>query len=294
MDKEILKQLYKPIFIHEYSDEYFDSLIEIIETSCIEKSFDWFIKCIKCFALGESDEEFRLTMANFLHSVDDTIPLEMISKNEAELLVFAQAIVYECIMISSDQMRASALSLALNTMTFGIEKSLNKFYVAEMKSFYRVNSKKNIQETRKPVNEENIKDSFNFINTENKVLKWILNLDRKKNLVLNDEQFVWNLGKELAEKSGTMAIFNYPEAYIAKILNSTSVKNIYSKEIDIQRVFEKLIANDENASIDNVLFPVMSRTFKYELEISLIDFAIEVYYEQMLLNHLNAIDYGKQ
>jgi len=294
MDKEILKQLYKPVFIHEYSDEYFDALIDVIETSCNNQSYEWFIKCIKCFVLEDFEDEFRLSLANDLHTLNKDISLEMICKNEAELIVFTQAIVYECVINCSDQVRASIISLALNTIMFGIEKSLNQFYVTQMKSFYREYCKKFIQDIRKSVNEENNKDSFDFNNTENKVLKWMLNVDREMFSELNNEQFIMNFGKEMAKKTGVNPIFNYPEAYIAKILNSSSiVKNIYSEEIEIKKVFGKLDFNEEYAKCDNVLFPIMSMTFKNNVKISLIDFAIEVYYEQILFNNIILNNYGE-
>lgn len=294
MDKEILKQLFKPICIHEYSDEYYVTLINVIKTACNENSFEWFIKCLKVYALGEFDDEFRLELINYLHSVNNDSTLEMNANNEAKLSVFAQAIVYECIFNCDDKVRASTLSLALNTLMFGVEKSLNHFYVTKMRSFFRESNINAIKKNRESKNGETNSESSDYINVENKVLKWILNLDRKKYPKLNDEQFALYLGKELAEKSSTNAIFNYPEAYIAKILDSSStVKNNYSKKIEIGKIFRKLDNYVVSVSLNNVLFPLMSNTVKTNMKISLIDFAIEVYYEQMLLNLIKANNYAE-
>lgn len=283
MDKEILKQMYKPICIHEYSDGYFESLKDVIEAACNENSFEWFIECIKSLTLKELNDELRISLVNYLHSVDVDISQELISRNNAELLVFTQAILYECIINNEDKARATGLSLALNTILYGIEESLNQFYLAKMKTFYREISIKTIQEARESQNND-------FINAENKVLKWMLSIDRKKYSDLNDEQFAYKLGKELAEKSGVNPIFNYPEAYVTKILlASIDGKDSHFEEKDIEEIMGKLYSNIEKESCDNVLCPILNRTIKNNIKISLIDFSIEVYYEQMLLNHLKVL-----
>lgn len=290
MDKNILKQMYKPICIREYEDEYFDGLIDVIENSCSDEPFEWYIRCIKYFI--HSDDEFSEELINLLDGVDGGSSTEIIKKNKAELSVFAQVILYERIMNGEDKNLALSLSLSLNTIMFGCEETLNQFHIDRMKSFYREINKERMMKYKEPAETETYKDVLNFMQTENNVLKWLLNIDKPKSSELDEKQFALNLGKELAKRCGTQTIFNYPEAYITKIILSSPDRiDFYSDKIPVKEVFNLLNFNDGSVDSYNSLFPLLSKTLKYNTKFSLIEYAIEVYYEQMLFNHIKVNNY---
>lgn len=290
MDKNILKQMYKPICILEYEDEYFDGLIDVIENSCSDESFEWYIRCIKYFM--NIDDEFNEEFINLLDGIDEDSSFDNIEKNKAELSVFAQAIIYERIMNGADKNLALTLSLSLNTIMFGREVTLNQFHIDRMKSFYREINKERMMKYKEPSETETDKDIFNFMKTENNVLKWLLNMNIPESSELDEKQFALNLGKELAKRCGTQTIFNYPEAYLTKILLSSPDRiDLYSDKIPVKEVFNLLNFNDVSLDSYNSFFPLLSKTLKYYTEFSLIDYAIEVYYEQMLFNHIKVNNY---
>lgn len=291
MDKETLKKMYKPICIHVFNDEYFDSLLNVIESICNEKSIVWLINCIKGFVLEEFEYDFKIELAKYLEAIleDESITAEIIAQNNAELAIFSQAIVYEGIMNNSIKEDALILSLALNTLSFGNEESLNHHYLSLMKKYYREKSIENINRVRIDEEKNELIDS---LTRENIVLKWMINLNRDRYRELNDSQFAFKVGKELAEKSGTQQIFRYPEAYIAKIMLSSNIlEDSLDAKRDLKEVLKSIKPVEEFFDEDESLYPVLTQTTNKQVKISLIDFAIEVYYENVLFNHLKSESY---
>lgn len=290
MDKTILKQLYKPICIQEYDDDYFDELIDFLQNSCPEASFDYYLNCMKFFLC--SDDEALDDLVNLLAEFQTEDP-DLLRKKRAHLTVFAQAIVYERILNSSDDDLRIAISLSIRTLMFGRENIINHFQIGCLKDFHRKIIEEKIKEYKKSILSDKNEDALTFIIKENEVLKWQLNQNISESQESNNALFAFNLGKEFALKCGTHFTCIYPEAYIAKIIQSSKKGDSYIEEMRISEIIDSINLITEINGHDSVLFPILSMSVANDFKINLIDLAIEVYYEQMLLNYLTLIEDGE-
>lgn len=290
MDKNILKQLYKPISIQEYDDDYFAELINFLQTSCPEESIDYYINCIKFFLC--SDDESLEDLVNLLSEFQAEEP-ELTRGKRAQLSVFAQAIVAERILNSEDDNLRIAISLALRTLMFGKDKIINQFQIGYLKDFHRKIVEERIKEYKESILSEKNEDALAFIIRENEVLKWQLNLNISESQESNETLIAFNLGKELALKSGTHFTCLYPEAYMAKIILSTRKYDSYIEVMRISEILDSVNLIPKINEYDVILFPILSKSVLNDFKINLIDLAIEVYYEQMLLNYLILIKNGE-
>ena len=98
MNEEILKRIYKPIYINEYESDYFENLAELIVEKCSTEDFIWYYKCILLYFGLEDDYDFRNELSTLLEEVTDNSMTSEISNGYAAHSVFCIAILYNCIL----------------------------------------------------------------------------------------------------------------------------------------------------------------------------------------------------
>lgn len=289
MNDEILKKIYKPIYITEYESDYFENLAELIVENCSSEEFIWYYKCILLFLGLEDDSEFRNNLSILLQEVEEDDMDSEISNGYAAHSVFCLAILYNCVINGEDNTLSSTLSLVFNTIMFGSNNTVSKSIVDEIKGFYR----KNQIELLSQSTTSEITETVDSLKAVNKTLKFLLNTDCKNNDELTDVEFIIKFCKEFAITSELEPIFKYPEAYITKsIINSSipisGIKTINEIKPSIDKIYQDF-------SIENfeLAFPLLTSSIDRNQQHRLIDLAIEVYYEQMLYNLIIENDYAE-
>lgn len=289
MNEEILKRIYKPIYITEYESNYFENLAELIIEKCSDKEFSWYYKCILLFLGLENDSVFRSELSSLLKEVEEDDMTYEMSNGYAVHSVFCLAILYNCIINGEDKDLSSLLSLTLNTITFGNNNTICRSFVDEIKGFYRENHIESLSQNSTSGTSETV-DS---IKAANKTLKFLLNIERKNTEELTDVEFVIKFCADFAVTSALEPIFKYPEAYITKTIINSSIPVSEIKAItEIKQSISK-IYQDFSIEYFELAFPILTLSIGHNQQYKLIDLAIEVYYEQMLYNLITENNYAE-
>jgi hypothetical protein len=291
MNRNTLAGFYWPITVNPYDDDYYDNMLTAINESFNDKSFDWYIRCMKGFIFNDFDDELKNSL---IKAFADANPLFVMIENEAHLMILAQSIVYNQILNASDNFLAKKLSLAMNCMTFCYNNSTNKlpntYSVDEMKSFvFREFNEENIKNKNEFSKLKTIdlssytiaeRETFyndlpvflrklDFLEISNKIMNWII-IGRStkfetyfKEMQIEDAAF--NIGFDFGSITAKIQI-SYPHAYIAKILKDIGKdKEFFEEKKMLKFIIGKITIDlfDNGINLNPLLQPLSYAITQY-------------------------------
>lgn len=266
MEKKTLANFYWPITVDSYEDDYYEKMLNAVNNSFNDQSFDWYIRCIRGFIFNDIDIELKDSLIDAFAKANSSF---VMIENDAHLMILAQAIIYNQIFHASDKSLAKSLSMAINCMTFCYNNSIyklpNLFYVNEMKEFV---FNEFIDENKRNRDEFLVCKTIDFnsyssveladfqknlpvfvrkldsLEITNKILNWMVlgkSLHTKtnfKDMLCKDAAL--NIGFDLGSIVSKASI-PYPQAYIAKVLNDISKENkFFEEKKELKSIIEKI------------------------------------------------------